>query len=211
MFTRQNTALVLFCLALFTGCSSFHSGGLKPIFDGQTLNGWANRGQANFVVTNGVILGTSGRGGHGWLCTTRTYTNFILELEVNIKSGNSGVQIRSHIDAKDKMVGDQIEVDPSARAWSGGLYDQGRRGWLQDLKNNEPARKAFKVGEWNKYRVECAGDSIKSWVNGVPATDFHDSMDHDGIIALQVHAGKGTEVRFRNIRIEELNFPKPRL
>lgn len=210
MLLRQNITLLIFCLAFLTGCSSFHSNGLKPIFDGQTLNGWTNRGQANFVVTNGIILGTSGKGGHGWLCTQKNYSDFILELEVNIKSGNSGVQIRSHIDARDKMVGDQIEVDPSARAWSGGLYDQGRRGWLQDLKNNEPARKAFKVGEWNQYRIICSGDSIKSWVNGVPATDFHDSMDSDGIIALQVHAGKGTEVRFRNIRLKELHTPVAR-
>ena len=72
------------------------------------------------------------------------------------------------------MVGYQIEVDPSARAWSGGLYEQGRRGWLQNLEKNEVARKAFKTGDWNKYRIACIGDSIKSWVNDVPAADYID-------------------------------------
>jgi Domain of Unknown Function (DUF1080) len=193
-------------LAIAFSCRSSHaqSTELKPLFDGRTFNNWTNRGQANFTIEEGVIVGKTGKGGHGWLCTTKTYGDFILELEVNIKSGNSGVQIRSHIDDKDKMVGYQIEVDPSARAWSGGLYEQGRRGWLQDLKNNDAARKAFKVGEWNKYRIVCQGDSIKSWVNGVPCTDYHDSMDKDGVIALQVHAGKNIEVSFRNIRLQEL-------
>ena len=54
----------------------------QPVFDGRTLDGWAPRGQAVFSVENGVIVGVSGKGGHGWLCTKRTYGDFILELEV---------------------------------------------------------------------------------------------------------------------------------
>lgn len=30
------------------------------------------------------------------------------------------------------------KIDPSDRAWSGGLYDEARRGWLAPLTNNEP-------------------------------------------------------------------------
>ncbi|EEF58731.1 3-keto-disaccharide hydrolase [Pedosphaera parvula] len=209
-YVRSLAFLTLSTLLLMAfGCQTCQaqSAELKPIFDGRTFNGWTNRGQANFAIEDGVIIGKTGKGGHGWLCTTKTHGDFILELEVNIKTGNSGVQIRSHIDDKDKMVGYQIEVDPSARAWSGGLYEQGRRGWLQNLKDNEPARKAFKVGEWNKYRIVCQGDSIKSWVNNVPCTDYHDSIDKTGLIALQVHAGKNIEVRFRNIRLQELDNP----
>ena len=204
--------LPLVLLAFVLGCQHPRTDASpKPIFDGRTLNGWTNRGQANFTVENGIIVGKTGKGGHGWLCTQKTYGDFVLELEVNITSGNSGVQIRSHINDKDVMVGYQIEVDPSARAWSGGLYEQGRRGWLQDLKKNEPARKAFKVGEWNKYRIVCKGDSIKSWVNDIPVTDYVDSMDADGLIALQVHAGKNSEVRFRNIRLLDLGKPAPEI
>jgi len=180
---------------------------LKPIFNGTNLHGWNKVGGAVFEVEDGVIIGKTGDGGFGWLCAEKPYGDFILELEVNITSGNSGVQIRSHLDPKkkgDKMVGYQIEVDPTARAWSGGLYEQGRRGWLQNLTNNPAARAAFKVGEWNRYRIECVGDSIKSWVNGVPAANYRDSMDLDGLIALQVHSGKNCEVRFRNLRLQDL-------
>jgi hypothetical protein len=176
----------------------------KPLFDGKSLKGWVPRGEAKFTVEDGVIVGRTGKGKHGWLCTPRTYGDFILELEVKTISGNSGVQIRSHFEPGDKMVGYQIEVDPLPRAWSGGLYEQGRRGWLQSLADNPAARAAFNTNEWNRYRIECVGDSIRSWVNDVPAADYRDSMDVEGLIALQVHSGKNVEVRFRNIRIQDL-------
>ncbi len=176
---------------------------LTPIFDGHTLNGWENRGDENFRVEDGVILATSGRGHLGWLCTKKEYGDFILQLEVKIDAGNSGVQIRSHVKDRSEMIGYQIEVDSSDRAWSGGLYDQGRRGWLQNLENNEKARKAFKVHEWNTYRIVCLGGSIRSWVNDVPVTDYVDTMDLTGIIALQIHGNKD-EVRYRNIQLQDL-------
>ncbi|MBA4146855.1 MAG: DUF1080 domain-containing protein [Verrucomicrobia bacterium] len=181
---------------------------LKPIFDGKTFKGWEQRGEAIWEIDDRVITGRTGKGGHGWLCTDRTYGDFILELEVKIESGNAGVQIRSHFEEGDKMVGYQVEVDPSARAWSGGLYEQGRRGWLQNLTNNPAARAAFKANDWNRYRIECRGDSFRTWINDVPATDYRDSLDVEGIIALQVHSGKNHKVQFRNIRIADLGKRK---
>ena len=79
---------------------------------------------------------------------------------------------------------------------------------MNDLKENEPARKAFRQGEWNKFRIECRGESIKTWINDVPAADLKDKMTPSGFIALQVH-GVGSnadplEVRWRNIRIKAL-------
>ena len=46
-----------------------------------------------------------------------------------------------------------IPTSKRGRLWTGGLYDEGRRGWLADLKDNEAARKAFKPDVWNKLRV----------------------------------------------------------
>ena len=177
---------------------------LKSLFDGKSLDLFEERGEAIWKIEEGVIVGESGKGGHGWLCTKKSYGDFIFELEVRPDSGNSGVQVRSHFKDKDVMVGHQIEVDPGKRAWSGGLYEQGRRGWLQNLTNNPTARAAFKADEWNHYRIVCQGDSIRSWINGVAATDYLDAMDLDGLIALQVHAGKNVRVRFRNLRLQEL-------
>lgn len=104
-----------------------------------------------------------------------------------------------------------ISWEASSRAWTGGIYDEVRRGWLNDLKSNEAARKAFKQNEWNHFRVVCQGESIKTYLNGVPAADLKDGLTPKGIIALQVHgvgndATKvGKQVRWRNIRIQELD------
>ena len=90
-----------------------------------------------------------------------------------------------------------------------------RRGWLKNLEDNEPARKAFTVGKWNRFRVVAIGDSIKTWVNGVPAADLVDSMTLTGFIGLQVHRIKnfsqkdeGKKVCWRNIRIKDLGHHK---
>jgi len=75
------------------------------------------------------------------------------------------------------------------------------------LKDNEAARKAFNVKEWNHYRVVAIGDWMRTWVNGVPAADLVDSMTQTGFIGLQVHGVKTKEpltVRWRNIRIQDL-------
>ena len=82
------------------------------------------------------------------------------------------------------------------------------RGWFNDLQNNEAARQAFHQGEWNTFRIQCQGGSIKTWLNEVPAADLRDDRVRSGFIGLQVHgvAAKETpmEVRFRHIRLQEL-------
>ena len=196
----------------------------KPLIVGKTLDGWTQKGgKAMYRIENGELIGTSQPNTpNSFLCTTREFTNFILELEFKVAPGlNSGVQIRSQDTASQvewkgktykgaagRVHGIQVEIDPSARAWSGGLYEEGRRGWLNDLKENEAARKAFKQNEWNRYRIEANRDHITTAINDVPAADLHDPHSKSGFIALQVHGvGKRTndlEVRFRNIRIMEL-------
>ncbi len=197
----------------------------KPLFDGKTLAGWKQRGgAAKYRVEGNEIVGTSVPDtGNSFLCTEQNYGDFLLEVEFKVDPHlNSGIQIRSQcfdepreIEHDGKVIkipagrvhGYQVEIDSEERAWSGGIYDEGRRGWLNDLKNNEPARKAFRQNEWNKFRIECRGDSIKTWINDVPAADLKDSMTPNGFIALQVHGvGKKTEpleVRWRNIRIKQ--------
>src|SRR4030095_12081204 len=105
----------------------------------------------------------------------------------------------------------QVEIDPSDRAFTCGIYDESRRGtWVQDLSNNEPARKAFKQNEWNKVRVLAVGESLKTWLNGVVAADTTDAMTHSGFIGLQVHSvdtATPMEVRWRNLRIKDLGDP----
>lgn len=196
--------------AITVGASQ--EGKWQALFDGRTLKGWVQRGgEARYHVEKGVIVGTTVLGTpNSFLCTEKFYGDFILELEFNVDSVlNSGIQIRSNSfeDYKNGRVhGYQVEIDPSERAWSGGIYDEGRRGWLNDLKDNPAAGQAFKQGEWNHYRIEAIGDRIRTWVNGVPAADLRDDMTATGFIALQVHGSKidGLQVRWRNVRIQDL-------
>lgn len=207
-----------------------------PLFDGETLDGWVVKGgQAKYTVENGELVGTAvPREPNSFLCTEKHYANFVLELEFKVHPLlNSGVQIRSHAydepkvyqveqeDGSSKEIkvaagrvhGYQVEIDPSPRAWSGGIYDEGRRAWIYNLDGDErkPAREAFQSEDWNHFRVEAVGPSIKTWINGVPAADLHDDMTPSGFIGLQVHGvGRnekiiGTQIRFRNIRIKELD------
>ena len=200
--------------------------GWIALFDGKSLEGWVQRGgKAKYRVEDGVIVGRCVTNTpNSFLCTRRDFTNFVLEIEFKVDEGlNSGVQVRSHcfdeptvIPGKDKefkvpagrVHGLQVEIDPSDRAWTAGVYEEGVRGWLNDLKINEPERKAFKAGDWNRLRVECRGESIRTWLNDVAAADLKDDRVASGFIGLQVHGvGKREaikEVRFRNIRLKEL-------
>jgi hypothetical protein len=222
--TRLLTLAVLFSLCHASARAD--DGDWKDLFDGKTLAGWKQRGgDAKYRVENGEIVGASvPNTGNSFLCTESDYGDFVLELEFKVDPAlNSGVQIRSQCfdeprpfehEGKRRVIpagrvhGYQVEIDPSDRAWTAGIYDEARRGWLNDLKNNEPARKAFRPGEWNKLRVECRGDSIKTWLNDVPAADLKDDMTPRGLIALQVHGVGGKkeplEVRWRNVRIQEI-------
>ncbi|NNE91260.1 MAG: DUF1080 domain-containing protein [Verrucomicrobiales bacterium] len=184
-----------------------------PLFNGKDLTGWTQKGgEAKYVVENGEIVGTTvPKTPNSFLCTEKNYGDFILELEFKVHPElNSGVQIRSNSlpDYKDGRVhGYQVEIDPSRRGWSGGIYDEGRRGWLNDLRERLKARYAFKQNDWNHYRIEAVGDRIRTWINGEPAADLKDDMTASGFIALQVHGVGNREdpitVRWRNIRIRE--------
>ena len=206
--------------------------GWTKLFDGKTLKGWAvHSGKATYEVQKGAIVGTAVLGSpNTFLCTEKEYGDFILEFDVLVDNElNSGVQFRSQaapqemvfdledqgkkIQRKipaDRVYGYQVEIAARPNTNSGNVYDEARRArFLDDFTNKPAAQAAFKNGKWNKYRVECRGDSIKTWVNGVPAADFQDSMSPRGIIGLQVHQipkdrFKPLQVRWRNIRIQEL-------
>src|SRR5690606_18813572 len=106
------------------------------------------------------------------------------------------------------VTGYQVELDPGERAWTGGLYDENRRGWLHPLTTAPYARRAYRPDDWDTVHVICRGDVIRTWINGVPAAAAFDALTPQGHLALQVHGveegQEGLEVRFRNLRVREL-------
>ncbi|MEM9480060.1 MAG: DUF1080 domain-containing protein [Verrucomicrobiota bacterium] len=194
------------------------------LFDGKKIEGFVTKGgTATYRVEDGAIVGKTAEGSKNtFLSTIKEYSDFELELEVKCDPElNSGIQIRSHVYEKEtpqaskpermrqkgEVYGYQCEITTQEKGASGNFWDEGRwTKWHAEL--SEEAKKAFKDGEWNNYRIRAKGNHIQSWVNGVKCADFKDDMDASGFIGFQVHGiKKGTgpyEVRWRNIRIREL-------
>ncbi|MCB0519739.1 MAG: DUF1080 domain-containing protein [Lewinellaceae bacterium] len=194
-----------------------HGNGQAPVwadlFNGKDLRNWEIlNGTAEYKVADGSIAGISKRGTpNTFLATKQRYADFILEFEVMVDPAlNSGVQIRSNSipSYQDGRVhGYQVEIDPSPRAFSGGIYDEARRGWLYPLARNPKGQAAFRNGQWNSYHVEAIGNSLKTWINGIQCASLVDDLTADGFIALQVHSIgdnnslAGKEIRWRKLRI----------
>ena len=220
------TTLALLAASLVASQASFAGDReFVSLFDGKSIKGWTARGgAAKYVAAGGMIVGTTVEGSANTFLCKGPYSDFVLELEVLCDNElNSGVQIRSHIYEKDTpqpsnpkrirkagvVYGYQCEISKAEGGTSGNFWDEARRTkWLDDFSDKPEARKAFKEGKWNRYRIVAQGDRIRSWINGVACADFRDKTDASGFIGLQVHGiKKGTgpyQVRWRNIRIREL-------
>ncbi|CAN0605600.1 unnamed protein product, partial [Ectocarpus sp. 12 AP-2014] len=177
--------LLFIALIIFNSCEEQQKDDTPwvALFDNETLNGWSQKGgKAIYAVREGTIVGTTvSNTQNSFLTSDNMYGDFILELDYKVDpSMNSGIQIRSNSYPyyRDGQVhGYQIEIDPSDRAWSAGIYDEGRRGWLHPISDdNTAAKQAFKQNDWNHYSIEAIGDTLKTWINGVPASHLVDDQ-----------------------------------
>jgi hypothetical protein len=201
----------LLCSTSFLPAQAAEPGTWTVLFDGKTLNGWEQHGgKATYEVVDGTIVGTSAPNTpNTFLCTDRTYSDFVLEYEYfPHPTLNCGVQFRSQIrEEGDRVWGYQCEIDPSDRKWSAGIYHEAARGWLYPVEDPK-AQAAFKPGEWNAVRIACQGPIVKTFLNGVHVSELLDDGEKEGIIGLQVHGvGKNTtamSIKWRNIRIMEI-------
>ncbi|MET0554274.1 MAG: DUF1080 domain-containing protein [Vicinamibacteria bacterium] len=208
--------------ALLLAAPSVRAGEWTPLFNGRDLTGWRQvNGSAPYTAVDGAIVGTTVAGSpNSFLATEKTYGDFVFECEVMQDGGptNSGVQFRSASRPEfegGRVHGYQLEIDPSPRAWTGGVYDEARRGWLYPGDANPLAKTAYQYGRWNLLRIEAIGPSIRTWVNGIPVAHVIDDRDARGFLALQVHSieraeDAGRRVLFRNLRIQTADLhPAP--
>ncbi|MGN6163586.1 MAG: 3-keto-disaccharide hydrolase [Flavisolibacter sp.] len=212
----KKNLLLAFLLSSFL-LATAQKGGWKNLFNGKDLSGWKQlNGKAKYTVQNGEIVGTTViNEPNSFLVTEKDYGDFILEFEFKVDSTmNSGVQFRSESKSdyqNGRVHGYQYEIDPSRRAWTGGIYDEARRDWLYPLDLNPGAKTAFRQNQWNRARIECIGNNLRTWINGVPAAYVIDDITSKGFIALQVHAinkkeEEGKQIRWRNVRIQTENL-----
>lgn len=216
----QKPFLVLYFMLLAMNSHS-QNDDWQSLFNGTDFSGWKKlNGTAEFKIEEDVIIGIARLNTpNTFLCTGQIYGDFILETEVKIDAElNSGIQVRSNSfeDYQDgKVHGYQIEIDPSPRGYSGGIYDEARRGWLYPLSENQKGREAFKIGAWNHYRIEAIANTIRVWVNGVNTANLVDDWTAEGFVGLQVHSidkieQTGAKVRWKNIRIKTEHLEKER-
>lgn len=217
---RLLTALCLLCLFVptiraeegFTSMMTVKNGNAWTE-NGVPLNGWVKYGgDATFLVEGAEIVGSRGPGPNTFLCTEKSYENFVVKFEFKFDVNcNSGVQFRSELrpsgkdDKNGTVFGYQCEMDQGGD--TGNVYDESRRNrWIEPFtpEMRENIKKAYKAGDWNEMTIQCVGPSVKTWLNGEKVADFFDILSSDGFFGLQVHGGDQGKVRWRNIRIQEL-------
>src|SRR5204863_4377717 len=167
--------------------------------------GWNIHGTEKWYVENGELVCESGPDkAYGYLSTEKSYKNFVLTLKFKQEAnGNSGVFIRSAIEGT-TISGWQVEVAPPGGN-TGGVYESYGRGWL--IKPKVEDAQYLKEGEWNEMKIRVVGDEVTSWLNGHQMVQLKDEKigAGTGFIALQIHDGGGIKVRWRKLRIIELN------
>ena len=209
-----------------SGFESFVSRGYTPLFNGTDLSGWRNpypHGEAKVVDGEIQLLADK----KFFLVTKQVYADFRLSVDIHLPKGpaNSGVMFRCHVDqnAKKKVFGYQAECDGSDRRWSGGFFDESRRGWIWPsskgrskppfLKHEKESKESFQTpaiagalnrNGWNRFVITCVGDAISIELNDVQTVRFRDAADAKGFIGIQHHGEKGQTYRFRNLFIKEL-------
>ncbi|CAN5761836.1 hypothetical protein BH10BAC3_BH10BAC3_22770 [soil metagenome] len=191
----------LLCLSISVGVSAQK---FKKLFNGKDLTGWTINGTEKWYVDKGELVCESGPDKqYGYLSTDKPYKNFILDLCFKLEAnGNSGVFIRSGIEGT-KISGWQVEVAP-AGLHTGGIYESYGRGWLIQPKPED--EKWLDSTGWNHMVINVQGDQVTSYLNDHMMVQFKDEKigAGTGFIALQIHDGGGIKVRWKKIKIKEL-------
>ena len=203
--------LLPFLTALVLTTSLLHA---EPValFDGKSFAGWEGDTKTTWRIESGEIVAgdvTKQQPRNEFLATVERYENFDLRLKIKLTGTegfvNAGIQFRTErIPNHHEVSGFQADF---GAGYDGALYDESRRNKILAKPDKETLAKASKPGEWNDYRIRVEGDRIQLWLNGVQTVDYTETdpkIAKTGIIALQIHGNAKSEVRYKDITIEEL-------
>lgn len=83
----------------------------------------------------------------------------------------------------------------------------GKKVLAKDLIDQEGFKKLFRLDDWNDVVIIAKGNHIQHYLNGRLILDFTDNAPDlaltEGVLAVQLHAGKPMWVEFKNIRLIE--------
>jgi len=169
-------------------------------------------------VRDGILHGGKQRG--TWLLSEREYGDFIVEFDFKLgELGNSGLALRTPLagdpafDAIDLQMADyRYNTNAKPSELTGGIY-----------RAIAPTKQVYRPTEWNHYRVELRGPSIKAWLNGELIQDVnldqataevkrHNGQDavplnqrpRRGHIGFQELSRGDVQVMIRNARVAEI-------
>jgi len=209
-----------FALALFfslsLGSLQAQEEGFVPLFDGQSLTGWVGN-KSSYLVKDGMIVIEPQGGGGGNLYTEKEYGNFVLRFEFQLTPGaNNGLGIHAPLEGDAAYVGKELQIlDNEAEKYAtlqpyqyhGSVYGviAAKRGYLRP------------TGEWNQQEVRVQHPYITIVLNGEVILEGNyleaskngtlDKKEHPGLQRSRGHIGflgHGDVVRFRNIKIKEI-------
>jgi hypothetical protein len=211
MITPIMKRFILIVFLAFVPVGAAEEAKFARIFDGKTFQGWEGETNKTFRIEEGAIVGGNLREPiprNEFLCTDRSYTNFVLKLQFKLLGGekaNAGVQIRTQrIPNHHEVIGYQADMGDG---WWGSLYDESRRNRILAKADAEEVDKVLKRNDWNEYVIRCEGKRVRLWINGyqtVDYTELDDALEQHGIIGLQIHSGPPSEAWYREIYIQEL-------
>jgi hypothetical protein len=197
-----------------------------PLFDGKTFAGWEGDIGSVWRIEDGALVAGSlekKQEKNNFLATKKKYGDFELTLKWKLEGTegfvNGGVQFRTvRIPNHHEVSGYQADL---GKGYDGALYDESRRKKMLAQPSPEVLAKAQKpLGEWNDYRIRAEGNRIQIWLNGVQTVDYTETagvvlqegksmvIDTTGIIAVQIHGGATSIVRYKDLMIEELPAKK---
>ncbi|MGD9721788.1 MAG: DUF1080 domain-containing protein [Pirellulales bacterium] len=183
--------------------------GFEPLFDGRTLDGWEGNLES-FRVQDGAIVGGTLAAPiprNEFLCTKAEYGDFELRLKFKLvgQGANAGVQLRSRrIPNHHEVRGYQADMGDG---WWGSLYDESRRNKILVRAPADVVKKALVRDDWNNYTIRCQGPRIQLWLNGQQTVDYTEpdaAIEQNGLIGVQIHAGRPSEAWYKDIRIKKL-------
>jgi hypothetical protein len=221
----MKTILRLFVCAVVAGALAIASAraGERKLFNVTDLSGW-DGAPGWWRVEDGALTAESTPEKPCKACNYLIWKggqpdDFELTADFRIsKSANSGIQIRSETRPQWDTYGYQADMTGDG-GLVGFIYHHARglivgrgekvtftaQGNREVEKIGDPKEliKAYKVEDWNTYRIVCRGPDIALYVNGVlmsQATDRHPTQAAArGVIALQMHPGPPMKVQFKNI------------
>lgn len=175
--------------------------GWVSLFDGETLDGWDQTGNAEWSVEDGILVGKQGPdGAPGDIWTKEAYEDFELECTFKvIWPANSGIWFRA--DQAHGKLGYQVDILRMEEygCTVGTIYSDG---FLSQNKDQD----LVKLDDWNTVRLTARGYHFTVVLNGHEVGDVTDEQSRyaKGQIGFQVHAGD--QYKDMRIMVKELKL-----